>query len=1109
MAAPGGGSARDDFAMMRPAAIEAARAGRCLVTGWLSRGNGAPLELITTIGPAITGPAPSARRAEPGPGGLRIGEAPSLWPGAPGAGRGRHAALGRNGLDTPAAAADAGPDAGPAVGPDAGPAVGPDAGPAAGPAGGLTAGLLTLTEEVPFPEPLLFPAGAWGVPAGGGCFGDLDQLVWVPCPGYPVTPSRAAEPAPGASEPGLFEAALVALMRRPFGWLLVAEPTDLMAAEMAELRTELDILSRHRGQHTVAAVERTERRLAELSDFAEAGLWRARVLAGASSPDELGVLAPLLAGAADLAFYPYRLRSAPGARSLAEALSGQMQDAMDGAQSPFFVTAGMLTALAGLPRLGVPGLSVPGPSRAGQVGRPSGGGSAAHHGDGAARNGAVPTWPVPAAPARPGTAVPEPHGQNGTASPGRAPAATIDLGAGLDDGEAFTVPLAALGRGVLVAGSAGTGKSGTVRNLLGQLTSAGVPWLAVGPAGHGHAAGLAAAGVTVVNPCDPGAVPLTVSPFAPEPGYPVLAHIALVGSLLDAAFDADEPFSLITAQALRRVYEAAGWDLVTGRAAPGTVAAPPVPDLGQVHAAIIDAAGQAGYGRLTRARLRGRADARFGSLRAGSAGRFIEGGHPAGIGGLLSRDVVLALHDVGTEDDRALIAGALLIRVAEHLRVRARAGPGAGPRHVTVIEEARGLLRDRGPGHPVSRAAERFAALLAEMASYGAGTVITERSPARLVADAVQNTGIRIVHRLPGRADQEAATGTADAPGRPPGPATPARQLALAEPGVAMVLADGLDGPAWVRAPADTHAGAVAQPGTGDVTVLLGGRRSAACGRHCREVRACDLSGLHLAETRAESAEDAWLRVWTGTFVLAFLTGNPLPAVPGPLSRRWRGLGVRPRECLLARVADAVVGGRAAALRTSFDPGRFTGIVTSAALTRLNDAANAARAAGVAGPAIRPGPVWVIPQLRWLHEAERLSPLSGPALAPADQAPPLDFDLAGLPDWPGIQAGQRARALRRHPLSMDQAANRRLAWIAVATEDGPAALAADLAQAAAGAEPAEQLRHAAGLMAVSGPRTGAGAGPGWLEVVLSWPRRFIMSSAHSCRPGDAADCLPG
>jgi hypothetical protein len=341
-----------------------------------------------------------------------------------------------------------------------------------------------------------------------------------------------------------------------------------------------------------------------------------------------------------------------------------------------------------------------------------------------------------------------------------------------------------------------------------------------------------------------------------------------------------------------------------------------------------------------------------------------------------------------------------------------------------------------------------------------------------------------------------------------------------------MVMTDTLDRPQWVRVPREApratapvpaagresangiHPGE-ARPPAGDVTGLLGGRRSAACGRHCREVRACHLSELHLAELRAQSAEDAWLRLWTETFLLAFLTDSPLPAVPGPVGRRWRSLGVRPRECLLARAVDAAVGGRGAALRTSFDPGRFTGIVTSAAVTRLNDAANAGRAAGPAPPLRRPGPAWVIPQLRWLHEAERLCPLGGPALAPDDQAPPLDFDLVGLPDWPGIRAGQRARALRRHPLTMEQAANRRLAWIALVGEDGPAALAADLTLAAAGTEPAEQLGHVAALMAVSGPGTGPSASPGWLEVVLSWPRRFITSSARSRRPGDAADCPPG
>jgi len=56
MAAPGPvASADGDFAAVLPAGLAAAAPGRSLVIGWLSRGDGAPLELITTVGPADPG----------------------------------------------------------------------------------------------------------------------------------------------------------------------------------------------------------------------------------------------------------------------------------------------------------------------------------------------------------------------------------------------------------------------------------------------------------------------------------------------------------------------------------------------------------------------------------------------------------------------------------------------------------------------------------------------------------------------------------------------------------------------------------------------------------------------------------------------------------------------------------------------------------------------------------------------------------------------------------------------------------------------------------------------------------------------------------------------
>src|SRR5215472_10273759 len=46
-----GGTAVADYAAVLPAALNAARHRRPFIVGWLSRGGGAPLELITNAGP--------------------------------------------------------------------------------------------------------------------------------------------------------------------------------------------------------------------------------------------------------------------------------------------------------------------------------------------------------------------------------------------------------------------------------------------------------------------------------------------------------------------------------------------------------------------------------------------------------------------------------------------------------------------------------------------------------------------------------------------------------------------------------------------------------------------------------------------------------------------------------------------------------------------------------------------------------------------------------------------------------------------------------------------------------------------------------------------------
>ena len=228
----------------------------------------------------------------------------------------------------------------------------------------------------------------------------------------------------------------------------------------------------------------------------------------------------------------------------------------------------------------------------------------------------------------------------------------------------------------------------------------------------------------------------------------------------------------------------------------------------------------------------------------------------------------------------------------------------------------------------------------------------------------------------------------------------------------------------------------------------------------------------------------AWLRVWTQALLLAFITGRPLPAVPPPLRVAWNAQVPRLLECALATVADRAVEARAKALRDCYSPAALTRVVAGVGTDMLGGRP-VPRAAGR---------VWVPPQLRWAHEAGRVGwgrPARS-AKAAADAAPPLDFALAGLPDWPGIPAGERLRMLLRHPLSLEKARNRELAAIALYGEDGrgafEAALAADLTTALSAclAAPATGLRDPlAGRLSEATRILGC---PGdWLVTVLRWP----------------------
>ena len=374
--------------------------------------------------------------------------------------------------------------------------------------------------------------------------------------------------------------------------------------------------------------------------------------------------------------------------------------------------------------------------------------------------------------------------------------------------------------------------------------------------------------------------------------------------------------------------------------------------------------------------------------------------------------------------DKAFLMGTLIIRLVEHLRLRARAGGRQELRHVIVIEEAHRLLRAGQAGRASAHAVELFASMLAEIRAYGEGLVIAEQIPAKLLPDAVKNTALKVVHRLPARDDRDLVGAAMNLD------EDQSRQVVSLPAGVAAVFADGMDRPVRVTVPFGGDREAAA-PGPAPPLVA---RRSPACGPVCTGGRACTVLDMRRAELLASPGSpgspgepgEAWLRLWAETLVLAFLTGHGQPAVPARLRSWWPDLDRRLRECLLATVLDRTVRSRALAIRTAYDPAALAGAAAGAALRMLGQGA---------GAGTGPGPGWVIPQVRWLHEMERVCPLGGRAPDPADRAPPPDFDLPGLAGWPGMRVGHRLRALRRHRLSTELPRNRLVAWTALLGDD--------------------------------------------------------------------------
>jgi hypothetical protein len=497
--------------------------------------------------------------------------------------------------------------------------------------------------------------------------------------------------------------------------------------------------------------------------------------------------------------------------------------------------------------------------------------------------------------------------------------------------------------------------------------------------------------VVRIRPGESDAIAAGLNPLEPAPDenghrFPLQTHADLVKALFTASFRSDEPFPQVLSAALTRVYEDAGWDLALGETV-ASDANPSYPNLADLQRAAIRIVQEIGYSQRITDDVLGFIKVRLSSLRLGTTGRFLQGGHQLDFGKLLRTNAVLEIEDVGDDGDKAFLMGTVLIRLVEHLRMVNRAKPsspgglgGVVPpgasraptrlRHLTVIEEAHRLLRrtdapgSGASGGAAAHAVEMFAGLLAEIRAYGEGLIIAEQIPDRLIQDVIKNTAVKITHRLPAADDRDAVGATMNM--------TQAqnRFLVTLQPGEAAVFTDGMDFPLLARMPDGTSREAATQaPAAPPAGVVR--PRSITCGADCVG-RPCTLRDMRVAQRALD--EYPAVRLWTQLSVLAHLTGWPMPVPRTALISLLQLMPSRLRDCAISHGVDTALGVRVPVIAGRVSPVGLASHVSTAIRSRLSRGSWLCQ---------REEPGWLAPAYQWtlvldaLKSADRKNPGAG------------------------------------------------------------------------------------------------------------------------------------
>ena len=343
---------------------------------------------------------------------------------------------------------------------------------------------------------------------------------------------------------------------------------------------------------------------------------------------------------------------------------------------------------------------------------------------------------------------------------------SLNLGNVLDMGRKYPnnpvcLARADLSKHLFVTGVTGAGKTTTCLKLLQE---SGMNFLVIEPAKteYRELASRMGSEIAYYRPNGDEHQSLRINPFAmTHSGQRIQSHIGFLCNVFAAVFPLEGSMPAMLEAAMQRAYEERGWDVHENELMregdpdpldPLTGAWPTLSDMIRHLDQIIPTYG---LGREFEEKYRGSLVSRLRSLTDGALGRVLDVPQSLDFCELLKRRAVIELEEVQNESDKALLMALVLGNVNEAVRNNHRHNPRF--RHLTLIEEAHRLLSRPAPGDTAATmAVEAFANMLAEVRKYGAGLIIADQIPAKLIPDVIKNTHTKIVHRLFAEDDRRA-----------------------------------------------------------------------------------------------------------------------------------------------------------------------------------------------------------------------------------------------------------------------------------------------------------------------------------------------------------------